>query len=64
MKTAKIAILAGLVFIAAYEYRQYNIPLKPRIEHKIEQIPDKNIPDEELFIEDYQSQNTGNEINR
>ena len=62
MKTAKIAILAGLVFIGAYEYSQFNAPLKPKIEHTIEQILDKNSPDDEPFIEDYQSQNT--EINR
>ena len=63
MKTAKIAILAGLVFIGAYEYSRFNAPLKPKTEHTIEQILDKNSPDDEPFIEDYQSQNTG-EINR
>ena len=40
MKTAKIAILAGLIFICGYEFKQYDTPLKQSTEHKIEQITD------------------------
>ena len=38
MKTAKIAILAGLIFICGYEFKQYDTPLKQSTEHKTEQI--------------------------
>ena len=62
MKTAKIAILAGLMFICGYEFMQYDTPLKPKIKHTIEEILDKNNYIEP-FAEDYQNYEA-NDVNR
>ena len=50
-KTAKIAILAGLMFICGYEFKQYDTPLKPKIKHT------------KPFAEDYQNYEA-NDVNR
>ncbi len=63
MKTAKIAILAGLVFIGVYEFEHTDTALKTRAEHAIEQIIDKSIP-AEPFADDYQNYDINYEINR
>ena len=49
-KTAKIAILSGLVFIGGYEYIQFSEHVKPKIEHTIEQIMDKKAS-EDISVE-------------
>ena len=63
MKTAKIAILAGLMFICGYEFKQYDTPLKPKIKHTIEEIIDKNNYIEP-FADDYQNYETNDAVNR
>lgn len=61
--TAKIAILAGLVFIGAYEFKQIDFPLKPKIKQTLEQILDRNII-EKAPVEDYENLEDFSEINR
>lgn len=62
-KTAKIAILAGLVLVGAYEFKLLDEPIKPKIKQTIQQIIDKE-PQQETDIDDFENYDNSMDINQ
>ena len=62
-KTAKIAILAGLVLVGAYEFKLLDEPIKPKIKQTIQQIIDKE-PQQETDIDDFGNYDNSMDINQ
>ena len=62
-KTSKIAILVGLVFVGAYEFKLLDEPIKPRIKQTIQQIIDKE-PQQETDIDDFENYDNSMDINQ
>lgn len=62
-KTAKIAILAGLVLVGAYEFKLLDEPIKLKIKQTIQQIIDKE-PQQETDIDDFENYDNSMDINQ
>lgn len=62
-KTSKIAILVGLVFVGAYEFKLLDEPINPRIKQTIQQIIDKE-PQQETDIDDFENYDNSMDINQ